>query len=305
MCKEFQVNMTRAYPVPMTVAYSSDNFTLSYTPPDLARGLIVGVSVDKLAALQDHTVLSFKHNEYQAVKTGLISDVEYGPHLGAIAGFVGDAASREGRKLKFWPGTMPVRGWPDLGIAKFPLRGGRSVVISGKRLFGATAIAKATLWVLPMAADDFSRVCDGRLAMQGAPFWLGTAQAFAAAAGTLPADIEANFDAVDGSDLMVHGLLAAAYSNTDSTWAYDTTYAEKLLLDVRDYGDAGIGPEWLNGERRLYDLAAAYMLDVQPERGPNQIVGWKEGLRIGGRSEGTAQIAELLLTLYGTLCMKG
>ncbi len=263
---------------------------------------MVGLLIAPFPALYGWEVLSFLHNDYEAVTTDEVSSVVYGPHLGALATCQRLDDRYRIDRLTLWPGDLrsPRLGLTD-GISAIPVKGGRRVSIRVKKLFtGATAITHAYLVVVPMSRDVHDeRTCDARLQVEAHPHWWVAKLDGAAGAG-FNEPRAWNFQARDEYGLRVRQFMAAGYSD-NSGWAYDATYKNATKVLVHGYGDEPLVDEYGDQFIPLPELAAPFLRDFQVERDPRVFVQNTEGLRLGVEREATTYTKRVLLTGYGTL----
>jgi len=296
--------------VPLQVVYDDDNFEMTVTLPDWAKEGGVALSAYPFAALSDHEVLSIEHNEIEHVTRNdyPAGANVFGVPLGHIASFIGHGIVADastfvpGRPLKLWPGFDRAAGMPcERQVAMIPIKGTRQFKISGRRIFGATVITKAYLWLAPVDAELHTRLCDGSKSLIGQPHWLAQRLDLAAAAGVDASPVERDWNQYDDKNLRILQPMAAGYSNDGEVIAYEPAYANATLLRVRGWADERIFPDYAEGAHRLSEWAPATLQEWDCLRDPQIVVPAKSGLRLYTERELTPEDKEIRLTFYGVL----
>lgn len=265
-------------------AYSSDEVHVRWQVPSSVGDncYVVGMSVDARARLLDHHVLNVKHDDLEHVQTGIVSSVEYGPHLGAMSGYHGFDAALETygfqRRPKLWAGVGPhVEGEACIGRpARIPLVGGREFTVRLKRLYGAASIAAFTLWVLvdtPSEASNRDRC--GRRALFNRPRWVVAAASLPAA--SLRVRSEVNVTCHDGRVLHVKQHVPYALTGPGSM----ATNADALTaLKASITGSRGelLVPAFGAGDVAALEYGAPMLQDADCLRTPGLLIGDRETL---------------------------
>lgn len=296
--------------LPLTVsAYSGGQATLTYTVPQGFRLGVVGLSVYPIAALNDHQVLSLKHNEYEAVKVSTVSSVDYGVPLAHVASYLGaesylDGTRRStGNRMKFWPGRLVFPGLScEAGVSMIPLKENAVFTITVKRLYGSTSIDQAYLWAVPLSEEEHRRRCNGQQNVVDRPQWVSQLVVVNGSASSAKTVQETRWSAYDDRALRLRQLFATVYYD-NSGLGYAADDADKLYLSVRDWNDVPLLPSMLENQDRVSEFCAAAMQSFDCARDLQLVIAPQTGLRLRHTRDahGSGYSRYAFFSLYGSL----
>lgn len=273
--------------LPLTVSsYSGGQATLSYVVPQGVKLGVIGLSVYPIAALNDHQVLSVRHNEYEAVKVSTVSSVDYGVPLAHVASYLGaesylDGTRRStGNRMRFWPGRLKFPSLPcSDGVSLIPLKQNGTFTITVKRLYGSTSLDRAYLWAVPLSDEEHSRRCNGQQNVVDRPQWVSQVIVVNGAASLTKTVQETRWDAYDDRALRLRQLMATVfYDNSGLGYAADD--ADKLYISLRDFDDVPLMPVLLDNQDRVSEQCPASLQSFDCARDLQLVIKPRTGLRI-------------------------
>ena len=326
--------LPRLLRIPLTVAYDSDDFTLSVTPKEDARLGAVFITVDQEAALRDHEVTLMEHHRGRYVTKHTVGSTDYGVPLGSIAGRLApsvlDATAPRVLPFRAWPG--PVNNFADFSMlssmhakgqkltlheqfrlgnyGRFPIQNfsmirlhpNHQFKVSGNRILGATAITRAYLWCVKLDQSDYD-LLDRRDDADyiDAPHWFTHALILAAAAG-VDEKSERKFDPSLPANIGMQVLTTLAMAHSQNAGAtYDETYLSAVLASWHGADQEDLFPKWAAQRQLLTEVTHQTMQEYDPARRLGLWLPYNSRYYVQTQRLTTAQQKDVRLTQYGLL----